>query len=135
MRPQSIVNFERVVLLIVVLMVLGTVLDWEMLVADSARKGVGSTLVMVLAVVSVGIYLLLMWLIAHRRSVAAKWIYVAIAVIGLTMAALSFDSLMRASAVLLVIQVAQILLTLISIWLLFRPDTRPWFGKDASPAP
>jgi hypothetical protein len=134
MRPQSIVNFERLLLLLIVLGLVGTVLDWERTVALAARQGLGSGVVVAITVVSVAIYALLLWLIARRRSLVAVWIYVALVVIGLLYLLMNTGELMRQSTPMLLLQAVQCLLSLVSIWLLFRPDSRAWFQGDARPA-
>jgi hypothetical protein len=138
MRPASIVNFERVVLLTIVIGLVATVLNWEAAVAmvrSQSRGQFGSTFVIVVEAISIALYLLLLWLIARRRSVVAMWIYVVFAVIGLLMSLRGLGDLGRLPLTALLLQGAQWLLTLVSLWLLFRPDSRAWFrGTDAPPA-
>ena len=134
MRPQSIVNFERLVLLILALGILVTALNWDFALAMAGRQGFGSGFVLAVGAIGVAINLLLLWLIARRRSVIAMWIYVGLSVLGLVMALPSVGLLMRVSMLLFAIQLVQWALTLVSIWLLFRPDARAWFRKDSTPA-
>jgi hypothetical protein len=122
------------VLLFVALVALGTFLDWELLVADSARKGISASILLVLAILTVAVYLLLMWLIAHRRSTAAKWIWIVITIFSLIMTLVNFSDMLRASTLSTVMQIAQALLVIVSVWLLFRPDASAWFRKGDAPA-
>ena len=134
MRPQSIVHFERLVLLILALSLAVTALNWDFALAMASRQGFGSGFLITVTVIVIAINLLLLWLIARRRSVVAMWIYVGLSVLGLVLALPSAGQLMRMSMLLFVVQLIQWLLTLVSIWLLFRPDSRTWFRKDATPA-
>ena len=128
MRPQSIVRFERVVLAMIVVGLLASVLNWDNMTAAMEELGYGGGLVAATQALSVGILLLLMWLIARRRSVVAKWIYVLLSVGGLVMAAIGISGTLRQSTPLLIIEIVQWLLTIFSLWLLFRPDSNAWFS-------
>jgi hypothetical protein len=137
MRPASIVNFERVVLITIVIGLVATVLNWDAAVALvrwQSRGQFGSTFVLVIQAVSIAIYLLLLWLIARRRSVVAMWIYVVLAVAGLLLSLRGLPDLGRMPLLPLLLQAAQWLLTLVSLWLLFRPDSRAWFRGEGAPA-
>jgi hypothetical protein len=140
MRPASIVNFERIVLITIVIGLAATVLNWEAVVAmarSQSRGQFGSNFVLVVQALSIALYLLLLWLIARRRSVVAMWIYVVLAVAGLLLSLRGLSELGRMPLWAVLLQAAQWLLTLASLWLLFRPDARAWFrgaGSAADPA-
>ncbi|HEX8643826.1 MAG TPA: hypothetical protein VF702_07925 [Allosphingosinicella sp.] len=134
MRPQSIVQFERVVLLIIVVQLVGSFFNWEYMEMMVARQGMGSGVVAAAVAISIGITLLLLWLIARRRSVVAMWIYVAICAFGILTTLLGIGEIMRQTTPSILAQAAQLVLTIVSIWLLFRADSRAWFRKDATPA-
>ena len=134
MRPSSIVNFERVVLLMLVLGIANAALTWDKQVAQVAAQGFGSGLLIAVQLIGIAITLLLLWLIAHRRSNVARWIWVVLGVLGLVVAAWGFRGLPNLPVLELAMQPASWLLSLASIWLLFRPDTRAWFGHDEGAA-
>ena len=129
MRPASIVNFERVLLLTIVIGLAAAVFNWDATVALARSQSggrFGSTFVLVVQAASIALYLLLLWLIARRRSVVAMWIYVVLAVAGLLLALRGLSSLGQLPLPALLLQAAQWLLTLVSLWLLFRPESRAW---------
>jgi hypothetical protein len=146
MRPKSIVNFERIVLLNILLGIVTLWLSWDKMQAAQqaalAEKGqakmVGmvSSLTIGMEVLFVAVYLLLVWLIARKASPVAKWIYVVLAVIGLVLAVIGLGKAAALGTVPMVLGLLGHVLSLISLWLLFRPDSKAWFneGRAADPS-
>lgn len=139
MRPASIVTFERVVLATIVIGFASLVLNWDAAAAPVRRLGYGDNFFIGAYAASLAILLLLLWLIARRGSAVAKWVYTVLYGISIAMALLAFRDNLRLPPAILVIQLVQWALIVFSIWLLFRPDTRSWFGgrrdgDDANPA-
>lgn len=128
MRPASIVNFERVVVLIILLGLVTTAFTWNTAVAMARQQGLGTGFVIGAGAFSLALNLLLLWLIARQRSVVAKWIYILLSLGGLALALVGGRALANLPTPLLLLNAAQWLLSLVSIYLLFRPDTRAWFG-------
>jgi phosphoglycerol transferase MdoB-like AlkP superfamily enzyme len=120
--------FERLVLLSLALGVLNTFLSWDHTVATLAEQGVGTNSALGIQAVVIGAVLLLTWLIARKASPAAKWIYVVLSVLGIVLAAVGLGEASRAGTLSLIITVVQYLLTIVSLWLLFRPDAKGWFN-------
>jgi hypothetical protein len=132
MRPASIVNFERVVLLLIAISLGAAALGWDRSVAELERAGIGSgALIGMLAFVT-ALLLLLMWLIARRGSGAAKWVYVALTLIIIATSVPSLSQIARQGAAGIALNAAYLLLSVVSVWLLFRPDSRGWFRSDES---
>ena len=131
MRPPSIVNFARVVLLSLALGILGTWLSWDKVEAIVAASGSGMTTGMVLGIqcVTIALYLLLIWFIYAKGSPVAKWIYVVLCVLGLVVGLLGFRQTMAYGTLPALLAAVQFLLSLISLWLLFRPDSKAWFSE------
>ena len=132
MRPASIVNFERIVLLLIVFGLAGTVLRWDQLRTYAEQQGYGEGMLIAVQAVSIGVLLLLMWLIAHRRSVVAKWIYVVLCLAGLAIGIPALGEAVRGPMPALLLQAAQWVLTLLSVWMLFRPDAKAWFARGGA---
>ena len=130
MRPRSIVQFERVVLLSIAIAILDSFLSWDRTSAAVSAQGLGDGFVIGAQAFSVVIYLLLLWFIARKGSFMARGIYVALAVIGLAMGLFSLRQASNYETVSLIIMIVQLLLSLISIWLLFRPDANAWFSES-----
>ena len=143
MRPQSIVNFERVVLLNILLGIANTWLSWDKVIAmaqaQAAAQGgtmkIGSGFLIGTQVFVIAITLLLLWLISRKGSPIAKWIYVVFAVIGLIFAVIGIGKSAALGTVPLVLAMIGHLLTLISLWLLFRPDSKAWFSEGRTVDP
>lgn len=138
-RPKSIVEFERVYWAIIALGLASTALNWsDMMSSVSVQRmmaTIGTASVYVTALIGFGIQLLLWYFIARRGSVGAKWIFVVLTGIGLVTSALALARGGEGeTAILAVIGVILLVLQIVAIVLLFRPDTRAWFGEDA-PAP
>jgi hypothetical protein len=132
MRPQSIVNFERIVILYLVLGLVSTALNWQKMVAMVAQAHLGPGWVIGSQAVAIAIYLLLIWFIAHKASVVAKWIYVVLTVLGLVVGLINLPKTMALGAHSAILSCVQYVLAAIALWLLFRPDSRAWFseGRD-----
>ena len=129
MRPASIVRFERVVLLTILIGFATIAINWDAAFAPVRRLGYGEGFFWGVNAVSTAVVLLLLWLIARRASSVAKWIYVVLYAIGLVMAAFALSETLRLPPAILLLQLVQWLLALFSIWLLFRPDSNAWFRR------
>lgn len=81
-RPRSIIWLERMQYSILGLGLINVMLTWNQQLARAAAIGQArGTLIWVLAW-SLGIFLLLIWLIAYRRSRVAKWVLVVMTGLG-----------------------------------------------------
>jgi hypothetical protein len=134
MRPPSIVNFTRVVLLSLAIGILATFLSWENIQAALATTGagMGTGVIVGIQAVTIAIFLLLIWFIHAHGSPVAKWIYVVLAVLGLISGLVGFGQTMSYGTVPALASAIQMILTAISIWLLFRPDSKAWFSEGRS---
>ena len=76
MRPPSIVNFTRVVLLSLAIGILATWLSWDKIESAVAATGagMGTGTIVGIQVVTLALYLLLIWFIHAHGSPVAKWI-------------------------------------------------------------
>ncbi|MEA3041854.1 MAG: hypothetical protein QOC65_1343 [Sphingomonadales bacterium] len=127
MRPASIVNFERIVLLLLVIGLVGTVLSWDGLQAAAAQQGLGEGALIGVHVVLLALLLLLLWLIAHRRSAVAKWVWILLCVAGIAVSVPTIGDSLSGPLPAVLLQAAQWILILLSIWMLLRPDAGAWF--------
>ena len=161
MRPTSVIQFERlylVSLLVVVLQqVAGYIIARQIFAqipggADIA-PGMGGFLsgaliiwVLIGMAFSVGIPLLLWWLAARNRTEAAKWLLMVISVLSVLMWLFSLAMLLMMPTVsagpmegMATMQAGIIaadglgeLLGIAALWYLFRPDATAWF-RTAGP--
>lgn len=129
-RPQSIIWFERCYLGAVAVGMMNTATSWsqiqEKVAATPNSEMLPSWLLGATVAVGLAINLALWYFVARRGSVVAKWIvtvFFAIALIGLLRAATS-DTMPSALAVVALV------LQAVGVFMLFRSDSKPWFGEN-----
>jgi hypothetical protein len=145
MRSKSIVNFERVVLLGILVSIVNTWLTMDKAVAMTQARldaqgnpfKVGAGMFIGVEVAIVIITLLLVWLISRKASLVAKWIYVVLSALFLIAAVFGIATGKMAAygTVPFVMGIVQNLLTLASLWLIFQPDAKAWFSEGRGPDP
>jgi hypothetical protein len=132
-RPQSIVNFERAYLGSVVLGLVSTAVNWDGLKAQVAATPGAEILPEWFLPASIGasivINLLLWFFVAKRGSAVAKWIVVALFAFSLFSLPRLFGGDVALPGTLLAFAVVNYLLNAVAVWMLFRPDTKSWFGE------
>ena len=130
MRPKSIVNFERLVLLYLAIGLLYAYLVWDETMSSMQAQGaaLNSGTVITIQAITVALYLLLVWFIARKGSPVAKWIYVVLSGLSLALGLVSIQQTISFGTFPLIISIVQYALILITIWLLFRPDAKAWFS-------
>lgn len=124
--PRSIVNFERLYLLTLVIGAVHAALQWPTLTAMSSPG-----LVLSVQLITFCITLLLVLLVSRRRSKIARIVLVAAFLIGLPTVADFFRSGIFGAGIWVL--VAQLALQVVALALLFAPDSRRWFdhGTDS----
>ena len=139
-RPASIVLFEKLYLLSIVVSAIGIALGWDrMTAAAAAQPGMPAAtqqgLVIGAIAFTFAIAFLLLYFIARRASNIAKWIFVVLVaygvfafVTGLSTTGLVFDAAFLTNA-------ASLALTLYCAWLLFRPDAKAWLESKGADGP
>jgi hypothetical protein len=137
MRPKSIVNFERIVILSILFGIAGSFLTrakMEAMMAGKPHLSSGTTLGIQIVVIL--LYLVLIYFISRKGSPVAKWIYVVLCVLGLVFGLLGLPLMMQMGALPLLIAAVQYVLSIASLWMLFRPDSKAWFseGRSVDPA-
>ncbi len=132
MRPPSIVNFTRVVLLSLAIGILATWLSWAKVEEAVAASGMGTGAILGIQGVTIALYLVLIWFIYAHGSPVAKWIYVVLSVLGLVVGLIGFGQTLSYGTVPAILAAIQYILSIISLWLLFRPDSKAWFSEGRS---
>ena len=150
MRPRSIIWFERFFLASLLLSLLNTGLSFGTLMAllnaDPIIGGTGYAEVAMIATAGIrfGIQLLLWFLIARKASNIAKWILVALTVLGIASLIPSIWMLMEyelttlmeeGGAVTLTVTFLITVLQIAAIFYLFRPDAKAWLESSGKTAP
>jgi len=131
MRPASIVNFERLYLGAIILGVISFFLAWDQTLAmlqTQTQGAFGDSLLYAVVVISLGLQLLLWYLIAKRASVVAKWILIVWIGIGLIGLIGNLGSGTMPNPLSTMLTLATTVLQLLAVWMLFRPDARSWFA-------
>jgi len=138
MRPKSIILFERLFLISIMLTAVSAYLSYGQTLAqietnaDFKALGWGGAAVTITSILYVGLLLLLYYLTAHRASVIAKWILVLVTVLSMTTLP---GAIAVQSGVPLILAVLTNLSALAAIILLFLPDARAWLGSKPEPGP
>jgi hypothetical protein len=78
---------------------------------------------------SFAVSILLWYFVARKASNIAKWIYVAVMGFGAVSTLASLNDPTSPTGLALAISLVSTTLTALSIFFLFRPDARVWFGK------
>ena len=137
MRPTSIVLFERLFLLSLAIALVNGFLQYDALVAQVgndpalAQLGGGSGASLGVMAISLLIPLLLWYFIARRASNIAKWILVVMTLLGLLFVNLDAGQLGSLAGMA---SLAETILQLVDIVLLFRAAARAWLSDDADDA-
>ena len=132
MRPSPIATFERVVLLMLVLGIANTVLNWSRVEAMATARGLDSSVLLAVYAAAIALFLLLVWFVARKGSNVARWIYAVIIVAALALEAVGIVQGVELPAPALIASMAQWVLALLSLWLLFRPDAGSWFARRSA---
>lgn len=134
-RPQSIVNFERFYLGAAAVGVVNSIISWSAnraaldAIPDAAAIG-GTTLIFTM-LFGLAITAALWYFIARKGSSIAKWIAVVFFAFGLIGLLMTLVGGKFPSGIGGILSAVAIILQLVSITYLFRPDTRPWFGEPS----
>lgn len=134
MRPKSIEQFALVYAAIILVGLASTALSWNDMMAQVSVQQmiaqVGAASVYIVAGVGLLIQLLLWFFITRRGSAVAKWVFVVLTVLAVISGIWGLALSGASSPVMGILGVAMLVLQVIAIWLLFRPDTPAWFGEE-----
>jgi hypothetical protein len=126
--PKSIQNFARLVMLSILIGLVETAFTWDQSVAQLGAANVSSGLLIGAQLLTLALLLLLVWWIVKKGSNVARWIYVALGVIGLLLTIPALGEVSAQSPLQLIMLIVQAAITILTIWLLFRPDSAAWFS-------
>lgn len=133
MRPSSIVTFDRLYLVALLLGLVNSVMSIDRLRArieampELHAVGIGSGFVYASMAIGLAISLLLWFAVAYRRSVVAKWVLVAFTVLAI----LNLPGALRqlgSGGLGVMVSVAVEVLRLVALSFLFRTDAKAWFA-------
>ncbi|MFM5908047.1 MAG: hypothetical protein ACKOPO_10770 [Novosphingobium sp.] len=136
MRPASIVSFDRLYLVATLLGFVTSLMSIERLqeriAAMPALRAmqVGPGFVYMSVALSVLIPLALWFLVAHRRSVVAKWILVGFTALAILNLPASLRQIGAGGGLGVLTNVAVDLLRVVALSFLFRADAKAWLGTS-----
>ncbi|HVR90115.1 MAG TPA: hypothetical protein VHG29_03330 [Novosphingobium sp.] len=135
MRPTSIIRFERIYLVSIVISVVQTALSFDANRAELARDptsiqlGLGGGFLAATMAVGVGLVLLLWFFVAHRASNVAKWILVPFTALGLLMTIASFANGSAGGGIQMILMLSSTALEIAALYFLFQRDARDWLAS------
>lgn len=139
-RPRSIQWFERSFLAALALSLLSVALLWPELTQEIATRpgteqlGAGAVQAVLLigAAVVAALGLLLWYFVARRGSGVARWVAVLVLAYSIYSTATGLAGGGGPTTLATICAVASLVLELVALVMLFLPDARLWFGRDAS---
>ena len=160
MRPRSIIQFERLYLVSLVIVVIQQVFGFFIARDLFGRMPTGSDMpgmngffsglmigsMLFGLLLAVGVPLLLWWLAARKRTEVAKWLLVVISVLSVLMWLTSmvmlfampmpsegvFEGFRSMQLAIVAIDGTAEIFGVVALWYLFRPDATQWF-RTAGP--
>ena len=134
-RPQSIVNFERFYLGAAAVGIVNSIISWSdsraALDAIPNAGALGGGTLILSMLFGLAITAALWYFIARKGSSIAKWIAVVFFAFGLIGLLMMLTGGKFPSGIPGILSAVGIVLHLVAITYLFRPDTRPWFGEPS----
>ena len=138
MRPRSIILFEQLFLVSLVLSLVPLVLGYGAATAAWSNDpnvrsvGLGPGFLIGAMVVDYAVYLLLWYLVARKASNVAKWILV----VGVVLSLIAVPSLLRGPWTLLtIIGLLVYALEIAAVVLLFKADAKAWLKGEGTADP
>ncbi|MGK6317951.1 hypothetical protein [Sphingomonas sp. DT-204] len=137
-RPLSIVRFEQFYIAYWLVGLVNTVMSWDRSLSVAMRSpavaAMGPGFLYATTAVGLAIPALLWFFIARRGSTIAKWILVVLFAIGLVALLFTFMGGRFPTGFSGALALIALVLQAAAVAMLFRPDTRTWFGDSDSEA-
>ena len=126
--PKNVVLFERLMYTSLCIGLLNLILDGSRQAASpDVEKLGGYSFVAMVAIATLGILLLLIWLIARRGKNWARYLFTAMFALGLWPTLQNISTLLEANPPVALLCVAQIVIQLAALYFIFTGDARSWF--------
>lgn len=135
-RPRSILAFERLFLLALLLWAVRQALTFGAQVAqfEANPAGQGRSWILATLLIGTAIVNLLIWYLAARRAnIAGKWLAVAAAAVSAVLLLFEVFALLQPGGAALPFKLLALVasaLTVAAAVPLFRDDAKAWFGED-----
>ena len=139
-RPASIVLFEKLYIVVIIIGVIGVALSWSSLTAMAGNQpgvpeSVGSGILIGALIFGFLVPLVLLYFIARRASNIAKWIFVVLTAFSVYSFIATISNPAVPQGILLAVNVVSLVLTLYCAWLLFKPDAKAWLESKGVDGP
>ena len=132
-RPKSIVDFERVYIAALALGFLNAFLSGEAPdhgSQDALRAFLFVAFMVILSAIVIALALLLLWLIARRASVVARWLYVVLESAALAWGFYGIpDTLATVDVLPAALSIGELGLGMTTLWLILTPEANAWFAR------
>ncbi|MBX9864055.1 MAG: hypothetical protein K2Y42_15050 [Hyphomicrobium sp.] len=126
--PQNVVVFERLMYASVCIALLNLILDGSRQAAMPEIEALGGmAFVAGVVLATLGIILLLIWLIVRKRKNWARMLFAAMFVLGLWPTIQNISMLLEASPLVALLSVAQIVIQGAALFFIFTGDAPRWF--------
>lgn len=126
--PGNVVIFERLMYASLCISLMNLILDGARQAELPEVQAVGGMGFLAgVALLSLGIILLLIWLIARKRKSWARLLFAAMFVIGLWPSIQNISGLIEAVPLVGALGVAQIVVQAAALYFVFTGDANPWF--------
>lgn len=130
--PTNVVLFERLMYASLCIGLLNLVLDGPRVASAPEMQEVGGApFFAVVALGTLGVLLLFIWLIARKAKNWARLLFAALFAIGLVPTIQNIGNLLEANPPVAALSVAQIIVQLAAIYFIFTGDAPAWFAKPA----
>jgi hypothetical protein len=127
-RPTSIVRFEQLSYLVILLSIASWPLNWSTIRGYFNEHPVGYPIGIC---AGLGLAVLFIWLIARKRKNWARWTYAILTVTSLPFSVLDVSARFDANAAAAMAYSAGYLILLVAVLLLFTREARNWFSSKS----
>lgn len=131
--PANVTLFERLMYASLCIGLLNLALDGPRQVATPEVQQVGGAAFFVpVALGTLALLVLFIWLIARRRKNWARYLFAAFFVVGLWPAWQNISGLLEAAPLSGVLSIAQMVIQVAALYFIFTGDAAAWFEKPAA---
>ncbi|MDB5679836.1 hypothetical protein [Sphingomonas bacterium] len=131
MRPRSIIWFERLIFVTLILGMFSTILNWDSIVARTAlTESRPVAFVLIVQTLTFAMIIGLTLLTSRRRSRIAMWVSIVLTALGLPVSILMLVHNQFVGSV--IIPAIQMLTQFVAFGLLFTPNARAWMRRKGN---
>lgn len=130
--PTNVVLFERLMYASVCIGLLNLIIDGPRQIASPEMQAVGGAgFFAIVALGTLAVILLFVWLIARKRKNWARRLFAALFVLGLWPTAQNISALLEVAPLVAALSISQLIVQLAALYFIFTGDANTWFGNVA----